>query len=265
MKVIENFKDNYQEDPIRYWEFTDFEERANDCVFFVGCHAHPEFIKQKFDVPKYYFASEEQVPVRDHWTEAYASECDMTFTICPPKFTNREKRTSSFFPFNPKYTPPDTPKIYDVIYTGLSDQPHVRPALDVIKHYNYRFTSFGSGPLITNTNVSYFEKLKLISQTKISIIHNMVYPFPQLKSRPFEAGFCKSLMLVLRDDYNIIEEWFTPDVDFVYYDTPTLKQTLDHILSNFSQYQHIIDNAFKKCNDEYTTERFIEKYIGFKS
>jgi glycosyltransferase involved in cell wall biosynthesis len=264
MKVIENFKDNYNEDPIRFWNFNEFADTANDILLFVGSSPDLDILKEPSTRPKYFFSSEEQAWAIDG-TDQYLPYCNTIFTICPPHFTGRQNRRSAFFPFNPKYIPNNADKKYDVIYTGLASGPHIEHALNIIKNYNYRFVSFGNGSNVTNSNATYIEKLQLIANTKVSIIHNQTQSGPQLKSRPFEAGFCRTLMLVLRDEYNIIEEWFTPDVDFIYYDNDNLKDTLDKILANFSDYQHIIDNAYRRCIQEYTTRSFIAKYIGFKN
>lgn len=264
MKVIENFKDNYNEDPIRFWEFDEFAEKANDSLLFIGSSPELSILQTPSDLPKFVFSSEEQAWPIDG-TDQYLPFCNTIFTICPPHVTGRQNRKSAFFPFNPKYTPTDTDKKYDVVYTGLASGPHIEHALNVMKGYNYRFVSFANNSGVTNVNASYIEKLQVVANTKISIIHNQTKSGPQLKSRPFEAGFCKTLMLVLRDEYNILEEWFTPDVDFIYYDNDNLKETLDRVLASFSDYQHIINNAYNRCVQEYTTERFIEKYIGFKN
>lgn len=263
MRVIENFRDNYPEDPIRFWEFKEFEDKANDCLLFVGAWPDPEILPQPSSWPKYIFSTEEQTWPVDS-TDSFLPHCDEIFTICPPRFTDRQKRKSAFFPLNPKYVPSDTEKTYDVIYTGLASGPHIQSAINIIKDYNYRFVSFANSPYVTDVNATYTEKLQIISQSKTAIIHNQTGSGPQLKSRPFEAGFCKTLMLVLRDEFNIIEDWFIPGVDFLYYEADNLKEMLDHVLNNYSDFQHIIDNAYTKCMNEYTTEEFIKKYIGFK-
>jgi spore maturation protein CgeB len=271
MKVIANFSSNYSEDPIRFFNFEEFEERANDCLLFVGCHPDSR-IKSPSDVPKFLFSTEEQYNPQfsgndPFKTDTYVPYVDKIFTICDSKLTKRKKRQNVFFPFNKSMIPEPEEKIYDVIYTGFANIPHVQELTSIISKFNYRFVSFSNQTgRETNINSTYKEKLKLITQTKCSIVHNLLSSgTPQLKSRPFEAAFSKTLMLVLKDEYNVIEEWFTPNEDFIYFDNQEgLEELISETTQNYSNYSHIIENAYNKAINEYTTEKFIEKYIGFK-
>lgn len=265
MTVVENFKDNYSDDPIRYLNFKEFEDQANDCILFVG--AWPDAsINQKFNVPKYFFSTEEQTKASDS-TDQFVEYVDKIFTICPKEITNREKRVNAFFPLNINHLPKDYNKEFDVIYTGLASNDNIQKIIKAFPKYNYKLVSFGNyDGLATDRNVSYQQKLALIAKSKICITHNYVNDnSPQLKSRCFEAAFCKSLMLVMKDNYNIITQWFEPDVDFLYFNPDTLESTLDNVLANFDKYQTLINNAYKKAINNYTTKNFIKKYIGFKN
>jgi hypothetical protein len=84
---------------------------------------------------------------------------------------------------------------------------------------------------------------------------------PQIKSRAFEAAFGKSLMLVQRDPFNIIEQFFTPGKEFVYYEQGQLKEKIDEILRDFQTYQPVIDNAYDRAVNEYTSRVFYKKYL----
>jgi glycosyltransferase involved in cell wall biosynthesis len=273
MKVIPHFQGNYPDDPVRLLGFEEFSDRANDCLLFIGCLPDPS-IKESSEVPKYLLCLEEQYKPEEDGTftdpydlDSYLPYVDKAFTICSPTVTGREGRTNVFFPFNANYIPEPTEKIYDVIYTGFVNVPHVRQLAQIISRYNYRYVSFHmQNGLETNLGVSYEEKIKLVSQSKISVVHNiLIYGTPQLKSRTFEAAFSKTLMLVLKDQYNVIEEWFVEGEDFIYFETEKeLVEKIDSILENYSDYQFMIDNAYNKAVNEYTTEKFIEKYIGFK-
>lgn len=265
MRVINDFSKNYPEDPIRFWDFKEFENKAKECILYIGGWPHPHLIKEKASVPKYFFSTEEQTWAIDG-TDQFVPFVDQIFTITPPRFTKREKRTSVFFPFNKKYIPEVTEKIYSVVYTGFhSNEPHINEIINTVTQIpDYRYTSFSGDPRVTNSNVMFLEKLKIISQTKVSVVHNVVNNSPQLKSRAFEAGFSRSLILAMKDDFGLIEDWFTPDVDFIYYEQGKLREKLEDILQNYDSYQHIIENAYNKCINEYTTKKFIEKYIGWK-
>lgn len=271
MKVVTNFSTNYPEDPIKFFNFEEFEERANDCLLFVGCHPHPSIVDSA-NVSKFLFSTEEQYNPQDpdndpFKTDTYLPYVDKIFTICDSKFTNRKKRKNVFFPLNKNLIPEQTEKIYDVVYTGFSHIPYIQELTSIISKFNYRFVSFSQQTgRETNINVTYEEKLKLVSQSKCSIVHNLLNcGTPQLKTRPFEAAFSKTLMLVLKDDFNVIEEWFTPNEDFIYFDTQEgMEELISEITKNYSNYIDIVENAYNKAVNHYTTEKFIEKYIGFK-
>lgn len=271
MIVKYNFSINYKEDPIRYLEFEEYESSANDCLLYIGWPPHKSILeKEKY--PKYLFASEEQFNVAYKFndpfnTDQYVPYVEKIFTICDSGLTNRKKRTNVFFPFNKKYIPETKNKIYDVIYTGYANIRHMRETLNTISKFNYRHLSFEKQiGTETNLNSTYFEKLNLISESKCTIVHNLLdCNTPQLKSRPFEAAFSRSLMLVLKDNYNVIEQYFTPNKDFLYFENQMeLEHIIKNVVSNYQNYQNIIENAYVKAVNEYTTEKFVEKYIGFK-
>lgn len=94
---------------------------------------------------------------------------------------------------------------------------------------------------------------RFISRKKIIV--------PQIKSRVFEAAFCRSLILCREDAFNIIEQFFEPDREFIYYKNGHLEQTINKILKNFDHYESVIENAFQKAKKEYTTYAFYEKFL----
>ncbi|MCX6719147.1 MAG: glycosyltransferase, partial [Candidatus Taylorbacteria bacterium] len=201
--------------------------------------------------------------------------------------------------------------------------------LKIIRRFNYRFAAPSEGKLykiivntrlfrkikkilklpapkdrlLTDKDVSHLKKLELISQSKITIVHNLLsfnvqaawriqntpdfksnrafdlvppkniwrtiwhfflrkeYIVPQQKTRLLEAAFCRSLILCRRDPFNIIERFFTPDKDFVYYEDGRLEEKLKEILANFDRYEIIIESAYQKALKEYTTYAFFQKYL----
>ena len=86
---------------------------------------------------------------------------------------------------------------------------------------------------------------------------------PQMKTRPIAAAFNKSLNLIKRDPWNVIENWFQPDVDFIYFDNyeelPTL---ITNICNNWGDYKGIVDNAFQKAVNSYTCRTLFKKMSG---
>lgn len=262
MKVFKNHHNC--EDPINFLGFEDLaaEGLGKDCLFFYGGHPNPK-IYEASDKPKYFFTTEEQSWDADS-TDNCIKQVEKILTICPPSATGRAKRELVFFPFNEKFIPTVTEKRYDVIYTGTATGPHVSYIVDIISKFpNYRFVSFGNDQRITNHHVSYTEKLKLISESKIDVIHNLTgVGTPQMKTRMVEAAFCRSLILCRRDEWNIIESFLTPGVDFIYYDSNTLEDLLTLILSNYSSFQGMIDSAYDKAINNFTTRHFVQKYLS---
>lgn len=245
--------------------------------------------------------------------DKYRTKYYKILTICPytAKWLNKKYHTNQripvFQPFNENFVPPVTEKKYEVFYAGRIVSPEIRNVIKTISKFNYRFVSVSRSPLVTNRGVSYQEKLKLISETKISVVNNLLYPnfshiksiweipdyqnneafrlvpkkpsrfipnilkrfliskkkivLPQIKQRLFEAAFCRSLILCRKDQFNIVDHFFTPETEFVYYEEGQLAERITEILSNFDHYQKIVDNAFKRAMAEYTTKRFAEKYL----
>lgn len=262
LKVITNFNNNYQEDPIRFFNFEKYSHLVDDSILYIGS-SPDNSIFQETNEPKFFLSTEEQTWDIDS-TDTYVNNVKTIYTICPPKITNRVKRKFSFFPVDFELVPSDFDKKYDVIYAGFALAPHVNEILSVIPNYNYRFISFNKQTgLETDVNIGYLEKLKLISETKISIIHNLTGTgTPQLKSRPFESAFCKSLILCKEDNWNIINEWFEKDKEYISYkDANDLRSKIDNILSNFDDYQFIIENAHRKAINNYTSKHFVENLL----
>lgn len=260
MIVIKNHQQC--EDPINYLGFEELSHLGKDCIFFYGGHAN-QLVFQPSDKPKYFFSTEEQMWDIDS-TDNFVNHVDKILTICPPSITERKKREYVFFPFNEKYIPEFTEKIYDVIYCGLATGSHVSEILNTIRNFNYRFVSFTNNEITTNINPTYFEKLKLISQSKITAVHNLTGTgTTQIKTRPFEAAFSKSLILCKRDQWNIIEEWFEPNKDFLYYnDSKELEFIIKEVLNNYEKHLPMIESAYDKAINNYTTKHFIKKYLN---
>ena len=57
----------------------------------------------------------------------------------------------------------------------------------------------------------------------------------------------KTLMLIYKDEWNVIENWFEPNVDFLYWETfEELEKMMSDILNNYNNYWHIVENAHEK-------------------
>jgi len=210
-------------------------------------------------------------------------------------------RTPVFFPFNERFIPERRGKAFDVIYAGHLVAPAVSRLVDDIAPFNYRLVSQSDDPRVTDRSASYVRKLDLIARSRVTVVQNLLFLrpghvravratdgwaeneafadivraaetggdvaageiiAPQIKSRVFEAAFCRSLILCRRDRWNVIERFFEPGEEFVYYEEGKLAETLQGILADFGAFQAVIDRAFERAGAEYTTEAFVEQYLS---
>lgn len=273
MKVLREGIRSYPEDPTRYFEFARFEKSKGD---FILCEGYFDFtilhglrnrrvVYLEFDEPNRFFSPDPQ------FNHIQYEDClYKVFTICPytADWLNRmheNKRTAVFFPFNERYVPSKSSKLYDVVYTGHIVSGRILDVIRIISKFNYRFVSHSKHPYVTDHSAVYSEKLDLISKSKITIVHNLLYPngshisnlkkvegwdnneafsaiprvgrfwdrlsrreilVPHLKSRLFEAAFCRSLILCRRDPWNVVERFFRPEREFVYYEPGNLEGSI---------------------------------------
>jgi hypothetical protein len=262
IKVIKDFTHTYPEDPLRNINFENYVNEGKDCVLYISTGI-PSKIVSDTTVPKYWFNAEEQLYNYGLDLDKFASEVDEIFTILPDYITKRPKRRYVFFPTDPKVldlTESEQNKSIPVIYTGGIYGPHLEEISNGVNKFN--------GIVLSHIpNVSYIQKLNLVKKSKISICHNLLIPLngkcsgPQLKTRCFEAAACKTLMLVLKDDYNIIEDWFKPNEDFIYYERGNLISTIKSCLEDYDKYTDLIESAHQKLMTKYTTSNFIERYL----
>ena len=196
-----------------------------------------------------------------------------------------------FYPFNKNDIPKNSEKKFDIIYHGGIHGEKYLMMLNTIRKFNYRYLSQNFGinhetqqclKYATNVNLSNTEKLNRISECKISVCFNTfdirnqndinwiksrqdwwkndafkhiedLRLAPQFKSRCNEAAFSKTLNLVKRDPWNLIEKYYDKD-EFVYFDDLSeLEGKIIDILNNWDTYTPIVDKAYIKSLN-YTTE-----------
>jgi hypothetical protein len=84
----------------------------------------------------------------------------------------------------------------------------------------------------------------------------------QLKPRITEAAFFKMLMVVKKDPWNAIEFFYEPEKEFLYYeDESELPDIINDVKNNWEKYENIVENAYNKAINNYTTEAFLDKMI----
>ena len=201
-----------------------------------------------------------------------------------------------FYPFHKSLIPKEFEKEYDVIYHGgIHGQEHI-DCLRAMLAYNYRFCSMTHHinnttaqclRYATNTNLSFQEKINLVAKTKISVCYNIVHVtphqipniqsydnweqnvafsevgkqnlMPQFKTRMHEAAISKTLNLVYKDSWNVVERYYEPEKEFVYFtDAVDLHEKIGEITNDWDNYQEIVDNAYNKAMN-YTCNNFIEE------
>ena len=210
---------------------------------------------------------------------------------------NTNKYKFIFYPFNKNNIPKLTEKKYDVCYHGGIHGDTYSKCLDIMRKFNYRYMSMDVGingitrnhlKYATNTNLTNQEKINLISECKISICYNTFpvrgendlkqiksFPnwkdneafkhiddigiIPQFKSRFNEAAMSRTLNLIQKDPWNIVENFYIPNEDFIYFKSnDELEEKIKNILNNWDDYSHIIDNAYNKSMN-FTTEKLYHK------
>jgi len=218
---------------------------------------------------------------------------DLIFGVC--KYTKEwrekhfgvdiNKRIHTPPTFSEKFIYPNQEKTIPVYFTA-----HNRPS--PILPYIFDAVKKCDGTIVDASRhapITHVEKMRLNGQSKISITYNLLFLHkrqaafimsipnwsdneafknlhsglvPQIKTRVFEAAFSKSVILHKFDEWNVIEDWYTPNEDFIYFDgEDDLIDKIHEINKNYDAYKYIAENAYNKAINNYTTKHFIEKYI----
>lgn len=217
------------------------------------------------------------------------------YSICPytsewlNKLLGVDMHEVVFYPFGNDIIPERQEKIYDVCYFGGIHGIDHKECIEQIQKFNYKFVSQQTYPnpyTPTDFNVAFKEKLDIVAKTKISVCYNMLHYLPhhidviklydrwveneafshlheygrapQFKQRVHESAFSRSLILCKRDHWNIIELYYEPNVDFIYFnENYELEEIIKDILANYSDYEQMIENAYNKSLN-YTSKNLYE-------
>jgi len=191
-------------------------------------------------------------------------------------------------------------KCFDTLYWGgIHHQNHV-DFLTAGDKFNSNFLTLGYDhwPLkrpeckkyITGQNLPRESMWETIRKTKITLGTNLLYltddqvsaikrlpswsenecfskldlkVVPQMKTRPVEAAINRSLILIKKDPWNVIEKWYTPGEDFIYYENKKdLQEKIREISTKWENYEHIVESAYNKTFENYTTEHFFNMIRG---
>lgn len=153
----------------------------------------------------------------------------------------------------------------------------------------------------TDINMPFKKKLERIAECKISVCFNLIhvsyrhyrnmmayravfpngselfdglkpfqllrnYPWvgvlPQFKTRVHEAAISRCVNLVFSDPWNVIEDYYEVDKDFIYfYNEDDLREKMNYIIQNWygDHVQSIVESAYQKAT-RYTSENFMKIY-----
>jgi hypothetical protein len=238
------------------------------------------------------------LPSLDADIESEMAKYDLIYNICPyttaylnEKYNTNKIRTT-FFPLPPLDFP--TPQIeerpYSVFYSGhnISDLPITGIIHDTVRQqlgddlYNALYAQIS-----IKSYEAYINKMNIYGKTKICIVHNLLttnvpnkpsvegldvllqkhLPWlwdgsptcPQLKSRVFEGASAGCILLVYKDAFNIIENYFKEGRDFLYFtDAADLNAKIEMVLHDLPAYAHLGLNAQAHWRANYTFQHFLD-------
>jgi hypothetical protein len=300
MKFIYNNQDDYLDAPHSYYDLYRFDDASEDEIFFYGYNcsindslkneykSYKRKIYYNWESPCSFYSRNDAVTSQLYFDEVYTL-CPYTADYINRKYGHITKQIPVPYTIRTnhqyfsKCVSDFTNKEYDVLYQGqFCSVDHDQMYQAMINH-KYAICSLGPNNYITHRNLDTYQKMDLISKSKVSLASNLLYLrphqiqyckenyldyqdnealiridegiVPQFKSRIMEAAYCKSLNLVKYDPWNVIENWFIPDQEFIYYyDHNDLKNKLQDIISNYDNYIPIINRAHNKvmtyCIDE---------------
>ena len=238
--------------------------------------------------------------IADLWKGGdYDYQFQKIFSICPytsdwlNEINANQKRSSIFHPTNEDLITTSPFKDIDIIYTGNIHGMKKNILEDILKpitKFKHRIiSSFGESKLVTDKNITNKKKFELLGRSKISIMQFLLFPdqnaiktykcikninknkafdfidmgiIPQMKSRPFEAAFSKTLMLVRSDQFNLIEKYFNPNDHFIYFNDENLEKLVRDILKNFYKYEKIVNDAYEFASKKYSRIHFLSKVLS---
>jgi hypothetical protein len=301
--IIKQLSHNYKFDPFHAFNFIPYEEDLKGITLYYGIFSEKLVTKDDTNIKVLFFVEWPNCLYGKAFDIAFiVDNFDYIFSICPytNKFLNMKYKVNKFkdifFPVELEKLPViKENKPISLIYTGhnITQVTPIRMIYEILdKTIGISTYAQLIAPMQQPSIHGYYEKMKLLSDTKIALIHNVLQPLktlyagdplfsdqiantylpwhniegdkevPQIKSRMFEASIMKCIMLVYKDEYNLIESYYSEGADFIYFSS--VEEALNiivSVLNDYDKYKHIAENAYKKTLEKYTTKAFI-KYIG---
>lgn len=167
----------------------------------------------------------------------------------------------------------DTPSMY--MGTMLSDT-HIGVA-QVVRSSGGRVFSLSSDRCVTDVKKTSKEKWEMLAKSRTSVAMNCmpidvrqvdiatsfynwynnialkhVYKQVtyQFKPRIIEAARCRAINLVYKDGVDVIEKWFVPGEDFIYWTSlQELSDLIHDVNDNWKKFEHIADSAYGRVQN----------------
>ncbi len=252
-------------------------------------------VYMNLEAPCSFFTATDAVLSQDFFTESYTicpytadwlNASNLTDTkYFPIAFPIRMEALAAYSDVQP------SGKEIDVAYMGTVVSDEHNAIVDLIQNYKYMFATLHSDPRATAVSVRCVEKWCMLSSVKMNVAVNLLYPndshiqllkkypgwqqnvafshvdqyiVPQFKPRVIESAACKVLNLVKRDPWNVIENWFVPKEEFLYWDDLVgLKRLIEDVLADYEAYWSIVERAYEKVKqyDIDTIYRQIEAQV----
>jgi hypothetical protein len=210
------------------------------------------------------------------------------------------KRQYVFFPTNLAFIPEEKERDFDVVYSGHLHGPAIRNFLMHLQGLKVCVISNSSDPLVTHKGVTHKEKMDLVARAKYSIVHNQLFlnrghrqnlkrnlpdyaqhgafsavkkgrldhfldrgitRAPQLKSRLFEAAACGTIPIVIKDEWNLVKDWYGKD-EYVESSENDLGALIHDAVANYSKVKKLSGHIREKTARDYSTIAFANRYLS---
>jgi hypothetical protein len=301
MKLISNeYRRNYPFDPALNFGFEDLKLKLDFTL--VISLTDPTAI-QRISGKKVYFDLEEpnKFFVSKGWHNSKGDDFDHYLTIDPFSndfFSQRSNRigNSVYIPTDPKKVPNFSPqREYDVVYSGHIVSKSLAKLLERVRErFRLAVVSGSNHPLVTHRNLDYNQKLELVANSKVSLVHNVLWPrfshvqnvknrfddwkshgafedfrqilpwgmtVPQLKSRLFESAFCGTVPVVFLDDWNLASNYFPSSV-LKYARNSNLLDVIEDTIAMDRRRVGIAQDLREYAFDNYTTRNFAKDFLS---
>lgn len=293
MKIISDMRAEVPDTNAHHFNLKKFSDDESDDLLVYGYHNAYNNIKHEAEGRKVLFDYWSPTEVMGRHTLDYVDNYSEIYTICPFLAATSDKYKYCFYPFNEDHAMgAPLQKKTDVMYHGgIHGKEHL-DCLEVMRNFNYdyitktshinKMTEFNLR-FATKTDLSFREKLIAVGESKISVCYNLVpisedqrqivkhnsglvnnkafdhvddYIVPQFKVRAHEAAFCKTVNLVYRDPWNLMEDFYAKD-EFVYFDDKEdLEDKIEEVLEDWDSYEGMRERAFKR-SQSYTNREFV--------